>query len=284
MKKAVSIKEVVSNEVKNSKNMMETVLKSNWSEIVGKALSGKSMPYFIKDRTLYISVENSAWTQQMQFLKNDIINKINQFLNGAYISELIFKNSEIKRYNYNIKESEDKNKIDTNQIKLMQSEESELKSIAYEIENEEIREKFYKILVENKKREIYLMKEGYIRCERCLSLFHGEGNVCFTCLSEEKQQMEKDIVNYIIRNPAINFMKIKEKFSKITKDEYIEIKKKTKDRVYREVMIYIKEKKFKEAREKVKKFYMIELESENMSIIDKKAEYFIENMSGNSKS
>lgn len=284
MKKAVSIKEVVSNEVKNSKNMMETVLKSNWSEIVGKALSGKSMPYFIKDRTLYISVENSAWTQQMQFLKNDIINKINQFLNGAYISELIFKNSEIKRYNYNIKESEDKNKIDTNQIKLMQSEESELKSIAYEIENEEIREKFYKILVENKKREIYLMKEGYIRCERCLSLFHGEGNVCFTCLNEEKQQMEKDIVNYIIKNPAINFMKIKEKFSKITKDEYIEIKKKTKDRVYREVMIYIKEKKFKEAREKVKKFYMIELESENMSIIDKKAEYFIENMSGNSKS
>ena len=52
MKKAVSIKEVVSNEVKNSKNIMESIVKSNWPDIVGNVLAKKSAPYFIKNRIL----------------------------------------------------------------------------------------------------------------------------------------------------------------------------------------------------------------------------------------
>lgn len=278
MKKAVSIKEVVSNEVKNSKNIMESIVKSNWPDIVGNVLAKKSAPYFIKNRILYVSVENSIWTQQMQFLKNDIIEKINSFLNGAYISDLVFKNSEIKRYNYVEKDVKDKNEIDTTEINLTQSEEAELKSIAFEISDDEIREKFYKILVENKKREIFLMKDGYKRCEKCLTLFDGEGNVCFTCLSDERQKRERETINYIIKTPGINYMKAKEKISKLSKDEYIELKKRAKDMVYREVMIYLREKKLKEARERVKIYFMIELETDNMSIIEKKAEYFMENM------
>ncbi len=278
MKKAVSIKDVVSNEVKNSKNIMESILKSNWQDIVGNALAKKSAPYFVKNRILYVSVENSIWTQQMQFLKNDIIEKINSFLNGAYISDLVFKNSEIKRYNYVEKEVKDKNEIDTSEINLTQSEEAELKSIAFEISNDEIREKFYKILVENKKREIFLMKDGYKRCERCLTLFDGEGSVCFTCLSDERQRRERETINYIIKTPGINYMKAKDKISKLSKDEYIELKKRAKDMVYREVMIYLREKKLKEARERVKTYFMIELETDNMSIIEKKADYFMENM------
>ena len=278
MKKAVSIKEVVSNEVKNSKNIMESIVKSNWPDIVGNVLAKKSAPYFIKNRILYVSVENSIWTQQMQFLKNDIIEKINSFLNGAYISDLVFKNSEIKRYNYVEKDVKDKNEIDTTEINLTQSEEAELKSIAFEISDDEIREKFYKILVENKKREIFLMKDGYKRCEKCLTLFDGEGNVCFTCLSDERQKRERETINYIIKTPGINYMKAKEKIAKLSKDEYIELKKRAKDMVYREVMIYLREKKLKEARERVKTYFMIELETDNMSIIEKKAEYFIENM------
>ena len=278
MKKAVSIKEVVSNEVKNSKNIMESIVKSNWPDIVGNVLAKKSAPYFIKNRILYVSVENSIWTQQMQFLKNDIIEKINSFLNGAYISDLVFKNSEIKRYNYVEKDVKDKNEIDTTEINLTQSEEAELKSIAFEISDDEIREKFYKILVENKKREIFLMKDGYKRCEKCLTLFDGEGNVCFTCLSDERQKRERETINYIIKTPGINYMKAKEKISKLSKDEYIELKKRAKDMVYREVMIYLREKKLKEARERVKTYFMIELETDNMSIIEKKAEYFMENM------
>lgn len=278
MKKVVSIKEVVSKEIKNSKNIMESMLKNNWNNIVGQTLSKKSIPYFIKNGTLYVSVENSAWTQQMQFLKQDIIEKTNNFLNGAYINDILFKNSEIKRVNYVEKEVKNTNEINTSEIKLTKSEESELKEIAYEIKDEEIREKFYKTLVENKKREIFLMKEGYKRCEKCLTLFKGEGNICYNCLSEEKQKKEKEIVRYIIKNPGINFMKIKEKINKISKDEFIELKKRAKDFVYREVIIYMKEKKYKEAREKVINYFMIELETENMGVIQQKADYFMENM------
>ncbi len=278
MKKVFSIKEVVSKEIRNSKNIMESMLKNSWKDIVGDMLAKKSAPYFIKNSTLYVSVENSIWTQQMQFLKNDIIEKINNFLNGAYISEISFKNSEIKRFNYVEKEVKDSNKIDISNIKLTQSEESELKSIAFEIEDEEIRDKFYKILIGNKKREIYLMKEGYKRCERCLTLFNGEGNVCYSCLSDEKNKREIETIQYIVKNPGTNYMKIKDKIVKLSRDEFIELKKRAKDRVYREVMIFMREKKFKEAREKVKNYFMIELETDNMSVIEQKADYFIENM------
>jgi hypothetical protein len=278
MKKIVSIKEVVSKEIRNSKNIMESMIKNSWNKIVGETLSKKSAPYFIKNSTLYVSVENSAWTQQMQFLKNDIIEKTNNFLNGAYISEILFKNSEIKRFSYVENKIENKNEIDTSEIKLTKLEESELNTISKEIENEEIREKFYKILVENKKREIFLMKDGYKRCERCLILFNGDGNVCYSCLSEEKQKREKETVQYIIRNPGTNFMKTKEKINRLLRDEFIELKKRAKDFVYREVMIYMREKKYKEAREKIKTYFMIELETENMDVIEQKADYFIENM------
>ena len=48
-------------------------------------------------------------------------------------------------------------------------------------------------------------------------------------------------------------------------------------------MIYLREKKLKEARERVKTYFMIELETDNMSIIEKKADYFMENMNIYSK-
>ncbi len=62
----------------------------NWSEIVGQSIAQNTEPSKLRGGVLYVKVRTPIWMQQLQFLKETIINKINQKIKDAGLNDLRF--------------------------------------------------------------------------------------------------------------------------------------------------------------------------------------------------
>ncbi len=62
-----------------------------WSEAVGRVVAENAWPAAFKGNLLLIHVNSSPWLQQLQFLKADIITRLNQALDRELIKDLKFK-------------------------------------------------------------------------------------------------------------------------------------------------------------------------------------------------
>lgn len=62
-----------------------------WSSAVGEHIGGNSSPAAFKGKLLIVNVTDSAWLQQLWFLKKDIIGKVNGCLGEDLVEEIKFK-------------------------------------------------------------------------------------------------------------------------------------------------------------------------------------------------
>lgn len=174
MKKALTMYELVKKQLENNVYLRVNYIKTMWSDIVGKNLSKKTYPIFLKDKVLHIGVESSAWLQQLQLLKNNIIKNINDYLEGVYVEKLVLKVVKDKNKEIEKEEIEIINQIDIDNIVLSKDDIYNIKKSISKIENYEIKKKIFYIMMKNRKREIYLIEKGYKKCKQCNTLFLGK--------------------------------------------------------------------------------------------------------------
>jgi hypothetical protein len=62
-----------------------------WDGTVGEAIATNAQPAAFKGKLLLVHVTNSTWIHQLQFLKGDIISKINVALGKPLVEEIKFK-------------------------------------------------------------------------------------------------------------------------------------------------------------------------------------------------
>jgi len=62
-----------------------------WDGIVGEVIAQNAKPAAFKSRVLLVHVSSSPWVHQLQFLKQDMISKLNRALGSALIEDLKFK-------------------------------------------------------------------------------------------------------------------------------------------------------------------------------------------------
>ncbi len=94
MRKPQPIRSVLENALKSLE--IDVPLKSYsvlgaWNEIVGETVAAHSQPRSIRNRILFVDVSHSTWTQQLQFLKPTLLEKVNQFLGEPLIQDIRFK-------------------------------------------------------------------------------------------------------------------------------------------------------------------------------------------------
>ena len=68
-----------------------TELWERWPDAVGPAVAENSRPVAVKGRVLTVNVTSSAWMQQLQFLKADLIARLNRALGEARVAEIRFR-------------------------------------------------------------------------------------------------------------------------------------------------------------------------------------------------
>ena len=62
-----------------------------WEDLVGAAIAANARPAGLKDRLLLVDVANNVWMQQLQFLKAEMIARINAGLPEAGIEKIRFR-------------------------------------------------------------------------------------------------------------------------------------------------------------------------------------------------
>jgi len=67
-----------------------------WDNVVGEAIANNAQPAAFKGRLLLVHVTSSTWIHQLQFLKRDIISKLNAAFDKALVEEIKFKIGPIK--------------------------------------------------------------------------------------------------------------------------------------------------------------------------------------------
>ena len=62
-----------------------------WDEAVGETIATNAQPAAFKGDLLLVHVTSSTWIHQLQFLKADIISKLNAALDKPVVAEIKFK-------------------------------------------------------------------------------------------------------------------------------------------------------------------------------------------------
>jgi len=62
-----------------------------WDDVVGRAIAENARPAAFKGKLLLVHVASSPWIHQLQFLKREIIEKLNAALGQDLIEDIKFK-------------------------------------------------------------------------------------------------------------------------------------------------------------------------------------------------
>jgi len=62
-----------------------------WEDTVGRTIADNTRPAAFKGKILIVYVSSSTWMQQLQFLKKDMISKINNALGDDLVEEIKFR-------------------------------------------------------------------------------------------------------------------------------------------------------------------------------------------------
>lgn len=68
-----------------------TELWERWAEAVGPAVAENSRPAAVKGKVLTVNVTGSAWMQHLQFLKADLIARLNRALGEERVADIRFR-------------------------------------------------------------------------------------------------------------------------------------------------------------------------------------------------
>ncbi len=61
---------------------------SFWDEVVGEGIARRAQPQRMRDRVLVVAVSSHTWMQELQFLKENIRERLNQRLGAPLIEDL----------------------------------------------------------------------------------------------------------------------------------------------------------------------------------------------------
>lgn len=67
------------------------VLISQWPQVAGQVVAAHCEPFAIKEQKLFVKVDSAAWLHHLQFLKDDLIIKVNAQMQTSTVNDIHFK-------------------------------------------------------------------------------------------------------------------------------------------------------------------------------------------------
>jgi predicted nucleic acid-binding Zn ribbon protein len=67
-----------------------------WTDLVGPAIAQNASPEAIKGKLLLVNVSSSPWMQQLQYLKSELMEKLNTALGRNAVEDIRFKIGPVK--------------------------------------------------------------------------------------------------------------------------------------------------------------------------------------------
>ena len=235
-------------------------LRKNWELIAGDIIAEKSEPKNLYMRELTIYVHDPVIHHSIVSYSSIIMKKINEFFQRNVVEKV-----EVRKINKNLRKNvldfsqkEKSEKISeinekTGKKILFQEEEQEL---SFE-EREKIRENIEKIdkkyenfairlkeiAENNRKKEKYLLKNGFIECSECGKIFYpGENEkICFNCYDRKESRKIDGMARLLTEMPLIG-ERDAVRMTETDAYTYYKVRDMLAQRVYRDLLYFCIEK------------------------------------------
>ena len=235
-------------------------LRKNWEFIAGDIIAEKSEPKNLYMRELTIYVHDPVIHHSIVSYSSIIMKKINEFFQGNVVEKV-----EVRKINKNLRKNvldfsqkEKSEKISeinekTGKKVLFQEEEQEL---SFE-EREKIRENIEKIdkkyenfairlkeiAENNRKKEKYLLKNGFIKCSECGKIFYpGENEkICFNCYDRKESRKIDGMARLLTEMPLIG-ERDAVRMTETDAYTYYKVRDMLAQRIYRDLLYFCIEK------------------------------------------
>ena len=235
-------------------------LRKNWELIAGDIISEKSEPRNLYMRELTVYVYDPVIHHSIVLYSSIIMKKINEFFQGNVVEKV-----EVRKINKNLRKNvldfsqkEKSEKISeinekTGKKILFHEEEQEL---SFE-EKEKIRENIEKIdkkyenfairlkeiAENNRKKEKYLLKNGFIKCSECGKIFYpGENEkICFNCYDRKESRKIDGMARLLTEMPLIG-ERDAVRMTETDAYTYYKVRDMLAQRVYRDLLYFCIEK------------------------------------------
>ncbi|HON58336.1 MAG TPA: DUF721 domain-containing protein [Smithella sp.] len=73
-----------------AERMEENLLRKLWSQAVGDQIASKTQPDCFKNGILFVRTVSSVWVQQLHFMKQEVLEKLNQLSGKQLVREIRF--------------------------------------------------------------------------------------------------------------------------------------------------------------------------------------------------
>ena len=235
-------------------------LRKNWEFIAGDIIAEKSEPRNLYMRELTVYVYDPVIHHSIVSYSSIIMKKINEFFQGNIVEKV-----EVRKINKNLRKNvldfsqkEKSEKISeinkkTEKKVFFQEEEQEL---SFE-EREKIRENIEKIdkkyenfairlkeiAENNRKKEKYLLKNGFIKCSECGKIFYpGENEkICFNCYDRKESRKIDGMARLLTEMPLIG-ERDAVRMTETDAYTYYKVRDMLAQRVYRDLLYFCIEK------------------------------------------
>ena len=152
--KPVDMKEALQSTLRKlhlDRQILASNIWSVWEEVVGEAVAQRTQPEKIRHGTLFVTVTNSSWMQQLQFIKEDLRQKLNTALQSDEIGEIRFRVGTIESQRDTKAGNKSKGRASRKDSPLSEETRVQLASGLELIKDEGIREAIQSLL--NKKKQ-----------------------------------------------------------------------------------------------------------------------------------
>ena len=235
-------------------------LRKNWELIAGDIIAEKSEPRNLYMRELTVYVYDPVIHHSIVSYSSIIMKKINEFFQGNVVEKVEVRktNKNLRKNVLDFSQKEKSEKISeinkkTEKKVFFQEEEQEQ---SYE-EREKIRENIEKIdkkyenfairlkeiAENNRKKEKYLLKNGFIKCSECGKIFcPGENEkICFNCYDRKESRKIDGMVRLLTEMPLIG-ERDAVRMTETDAYTYYKVRDMLAQRVYRDLLYFCIEK------------------------------------------
>lgn len=127
---------------------------SIWPKIAGINIAKRARPLKVAGKTLYLTVETSAWMEELKYIKEDIIKKTNNELQYTAVEDIIFR---LGKITYTQKTSAPTRRPNSNQLagnahttQLSQKEMDNIDRLVASVKDEGLKETIRRAIIANK--------------------------------------------------------------------------------------------------------------------------------------
>ncbi len=201
-----------------------------WSEITGNNICKHTEAKYINQGVLFVIVDNSAWANELLFMKENLIKQLNKKLDKKIVKDIRFQTGSINKF----KKNESKSKKES-QINLNSQEKQEILANLDFLSDEELKDKIFNVMIVDKKNKKWKKNNGWKNCPNCASLIKQEDNKCVICKLREKELDYNEISNFLYDNPWLNYKGIKENYPNLLEDDFERIKEKLSKKIKKKI-------------------------------------------------